>query len=312
MSTEPSPPSYGPLPPVPLTPAAALTRAGGVATRAELVALCGRQRFERAVVDGDLVRLVRDRYVARELCLATSRAVELGGLVSHRSAALLHGWKVLTEPELPDVLLPKGRTPSEEQRGRVSLHRTDLRPGQAARWITTPERTLLDCLRLRPFGEALAVADSALRAGVRPGRLRLWAATLRGPWSAHARVVADHASPLAANPFESALRALCLQVPGLSVRPQVRIMDGDVRIGRVDLADVRLRMVLEADSFSWHGDRAALDRDAVRYNALVAAGWLPLRFSWESVVIRPEQALAQIAGAVARRTEELGVRHSAA
>ena len=48
------------------------------------------------------------------------------------------------------------------------------------------------------------------------------------------------------------------------------------------------RLVLEADSFEWHGKRAALRRDCRRYNAIVAAGWVLLRFSWEDVMHDPD------------------------
>ena len=46
-------------------------------------------------------------------------------------------------------------------------------------------------------------------------------------------------------------------------------------------------MILEADSFEWHGDRAALRRDARRYNLLVVDGWIVLRFAWEDVMFDP-------------------------
>ena len=54
-----------------------------------------------------------------------------------------------------------------------------------------------------------------------------------------------------------------------------------------DLVDVRRRLVLEADSWTWHADRDAHDRDRWRYNALVLAGWTVLRFTWEQVMRRP-------------------------
>ena len=86
----------------------------------------------------------------------------------------------------------------------------------------------------------------------------------------------------AANPFESVLRALAIEA-GLSVTPQVVVAlpDGD---RRPDLLDRERRLVLEADSFLWHGSRRALRRDARRYNAFVVAGWLVLRFAWEDVM----------------------------
>ena len=51
-----------------------------------------------------------------------------------------------------------------------------------------------------------------------------------------------------------------------------------------DLVDRERRVVLQADSFAWHGDRSALRRDAQRYNNLVVRGWLVLRFAWEDVM----------------------------
>ena len=140
------------------------------------------------------------------------------------------------------------------------------------------------CGRRLPFDEALAIADSALRDGFPRQSLLDLSAAARGPGSARLRRVAALADGRAANPFESVLRALSLEVPGLEVEPQVHIR-GDLDLSaRSDLVDRRLRVVLEADSFEWHGDRAALRRDARRYDRLVANGWLVLRFAWEDVM----------------------------
>jgi very-short-patch-repair endonuclease len=53
---------------------------------------------------------------------------------------------------------------------------------------------------------------------------------------------------------------------------------------RPDLVDEDLRLVLEADSFEWHGDRVALRDDARRYDLMVVNGWRVLRFAWEDVM----------------------------
>jgi very-short-patch-repair endonuclease len=163
--------------------------------------------------------------------------------------------------------------------------------------------TLEQCLRTLPFDEALAVADSALREGAAPEVLQVLARDVRGPGAPRVRAVLATATGLAANPFESVLRALTLEVPGLRVRPQVQI--GGFR---PDLVDEDLRIVLEADSFAWHGSRAALRRDAQRYNELVIQGWLVLRFAWEDVMHRPELVRETLARAVlcAQRRSEVG------
>jgi very-short-patch-repair endonuclease len=55
------------------------------------------------------------------------------------------------------------------------------------------------------------------------------------------------------------------------------------------------RVAVEVDGRAWHsaGDRFQHDRS--RQNALVAAGWTVLRFTWADLTQRPDLALAVIA-----------------
>lgn len=68
---------------------------------------------------------------------------------------------------------------------------------------------------------------------------------------------------------------------------------------RADLVDRRLRIVIEADSFEWHGSRSALASDCRRYNWLVVNGWIVLRFPYEDVMHHPEVVRETLVGAVA-------------
>jgi very-short-patch-repair endonuclease len=111
------------------------------------------------------------------------------------------------------------------------------------------------------------------------------------------------ASPEKANPFESGLHAIAAQVPGLRVRPQVSIYDPHF-LGRPDLVDERLGIALEADSFEWHGSRAALRRDARRYDELVVHGWLVLRLAWEDVMFDQPWVDSVLRAAVAERSDQ--------
>ncbi len=281
-----------------------LTALGGVATREALVRACSRRAVDAALAAGDVVALARGRYALPAADEARRAAHRVSGVVSHRSAALLHGWAVSRQPDQPEVTVPRNRKVSDAQRAGAHLHVADLHRSEVADACTTPERTLADCLRSLPFAEALAIADSALREGFGATALAVLARDLRGPGSAQARRVAGEATSLAANPFESVLRAICLGVAGLSVRAQVSVRDPGW-LGRPDLVDERLRVALEADSFEWHGDRAALHRDTRRYNAFVAAGWLVLRFSWEDVMLHPERVAAVLKAVVVERAQQL-------
>ncbi|MEP9364382.1 DUF559 domain-containing protein [Nocardioides sp. CN2-186] len=275
-----------------------LVALGGVATRAALISATSRAAVDAALRTGEVVRLAHGRYALPQLDEARGRAHALSGVLSRTSAALHHGWAVKVVPVHPHVTVPRRRSVSVDRRRGVQLHYQDLAPDEVIDGVATDAvTTLRDCLRHLPFDEALAVADSALRAGEQTA-LALAAASVHGPGSPQARRVAELATPEAANPFESALRAIAVDVPGLHVEPQ-RLITSTTPWCRPDLVDEDLGIVLEADSFAWHGDRQALRRDARRYNLLIADGWLVLRFAWEDVMSDPEYVRRMLVGVVA-------------
>ena len=131
------------------------------------------------------------------------------------------------------------------------------------------------------------MADSALRHGnVTREQLHRLAAQVSTTGRRQCLRVAEQASGRAANPFESVLRAVSLDVRGLDLQPQV-LIDEQGWSGRPDLVDVNQRLVVEADSFEFHGKRKAMKRDCERYNSLVLRRWVVLRFSWEHVMFQP-------------------------
>jgi very-short-patch-repair endonuclease len=271
-----------------MDPVEALRREGGVAGRARLAHLVSRRSLERAVTRGDVLVSRRGRYALPSVTEHRRVAHDLTATLSHLSAAQHHGWSVRTPPDRPQVVVPRNRKVTAQDQGRASVRWRALAPGEAEGGVTTALRTVLDCARDLPFDHALAVADSALRAGhVSREALGRAAGLARGPGSASVRRVAAHADGRADNPFESVLRSICLEVPGLVVTPQVQIWEPGLW-AQVDLADTSLRLVLEADSFAHHGSRAALRKDCRRYDQLVIRGWTVLRFAWEHVMLEPD------------------------
>lgn len=267
---------------------------GGVARRSALLRRVERAELERAVAVGDVVRIGRGRYALPGADEAVRAAVACGGVVGLVDAALHHGWAVKTVPRAPHVVVSRGRR--VQSSFPAVVHRAELTPSDIDGHWTAVETTLEHCLRRLPFDEALCIADSALREGV--GRLVLdcLAERAKGPGSARLRRVAKEASALAANPFESTARAIGLEVPGLSLEPQVRLPGLPYR---VDLVDERLRIAVECDSFEWHGRRSALERDARRYNAMVLDGWIVLRLCHHDVMHDPGVVRASLEAAVA-------------
>jgi very-short-patch-repair endonuclease len=290
-----------------IAPVERLREGGGIATRGPLLHSCARGELDRAVAAGDIVRVARGRYALAVVDDDARTAARLGGVLCLASAALHHGWAVKSVPDRPHLMFSRGRHLPASEHG-AHLHRAELKPHEVADGATTVETTLEHCMRRLPFDEALAIADSALRSGVSRSSLDRIAEDARGPGSPQMRRVARRASPKAANPFESVLRAIALDVAGLAVRPQVKIWEPDI-VARPDLVDQGLRIVLEADSFQWHGGRAQLSSDARRYDLLVVNGWIVLRFSYEHVMLQPDFVGRVLARGVmlAERMREVGL-----
>ncbi|MEP7089515.1 MAG: DUF559 domain-containing protein [Nocardioidaceae bacterium] len=265
----------------------ALTWRGGVAEASTLHDLTSRRQVRTAVQRGWVVRVSRGRYALPDADEARRAAARLSGVVSHLSAAQLNGWELKHRPALPTVTVPRSRKVEPWRRTGVAVRWRALGDDEVWNGQTRAGRTVTDCSKDLPFDEALTVADSALRHGnVTRGQLLRLADEVPTTGRGQCLRVAREADGLAANPFESVLRAVALDVAGLDLRPQV-VIDEDGFVGRPDLVDVERRIVVEADSFEFHGRRADLKRDCERYNALVLRGWLVLRFSWEHVMFEP-------------------------
>lgn len=181
----------------------------------------------------------------------------------------------------------------------MDLCRLDLQREDLDGWATNKLQTVLMCAADLPFPDALAVADSALRhRDVPPERLARAAAAFAGPRGAQVRRVVAYAARRAANPFESALRAVAIEA-GLGVVAQYRVEAGGIVV-HADLADPLLGMALEAESWEHHGKRQSdFERDCERYTLLAAAGWLVLRFTWRQVIHQPDWVTTRIREAMA-------------
>ena len=277
-----------------------VTVLGGAGTRAAIVERCGRAAVDRALREGVLVRVARGRYALSTARSAVVAAATLGGVLSMRSAAQRHGWGQKQVPDKPDVTFPRSRHVPRSARAIAVPHWSDIAPEDIEYGVTGVRRTLVDCMRMLPLDESVPIVNSALRSGdVTLAELHAIAASMRGRGRARAIAVAAMATAKPVNPYESTLYAIASTVPGLDVRPQHPIRISPALELHPDLADPVLRIVIEAESFEWHGKRAALTRDCVRYNAFTTRGWLVVRFSWEQVILEPGYVLRVLEDIVA-------------
>lgn len=290
----------------------AIERSGGLATRAALIAATSRHEVDRALREGALVRAGHGRYALPDVDAAARLAHGMNGVLSLTSAALRLGWEVKAVPARPHVLFPRKRNIPRHWRELVVVHRGDLSPDDVTMGATGRELTLTQCLRVLPYDEALVIADAALRRG-EEATLRRAVAAVQGRGRQRARRVGADARGEAANAFESVARALCNDVPGLHVEPQV-VISSPHCWARPDLVDRERRLVVECDSFEFHGGRDGFRRDVRRYTLLVADGWTVLRFTWEDVMLRPgwvREVLGRVVGADARTLVPDPRRHAA-
>ena len=277
-----------------------LYRMGGVAHRRTLLQEVPVSQLRRALGRGRIVRIGRGIYASPGGDEAQAAARALNGALSLTSAALHHGWAVKTPPRMPHVTVPRHRKVAAPRRRGVQLHYAEV---EVDGFVTTPLQTVIDCARTLPFDEALCVADSALRAGLSKGSLL--AAAEQAPRSGRARAVrvAEAADARAANPFESSVRGISKEVPGLSLEPQVFIPG----LGRPDLYDAALGLVVECDSFQFHSDRAAVLNDVERYNICALQDLTLLRFAWEHAMFQQDYVHNTLRTWVEHRTVSYGL-----
>ena len=72
-------------------------------------------------------------------------------------------------------------------------------------------------------------------------------------------------------------------------------------VAEIDFAHLGLHIAIEVDGRAFHSDRRSFERDRSRQNTLVVGGWLVLRFTWEQITERPDEAVEIVLAAAAQR-----------
>lgn len=277
----------------------ALGQLGGKGTRADLLKRVTRHQLQHAVATKRVERPARGRYCLPDLDEASAAAVRLHACASHRSAALVHGWEVRRPPPKPEIVVARHRNIPVDQRRGIEVRWRSVTPSELKDRVTAPLRTVIDCARDLPLEESLVIADAARRADAFSDQgVRQALDTLPRTGRAKAELVLLNSSAGAANVFESTLRALSIEAVGPVLVPQVSFhLDG--RLVRPDLMCRGLRLIVEADSVAFHTSKHQLIRDCWRYDEMLLANWLVLRFTWNQVMFSRDWVISVIRRAVA-------------
>ena len=257
----------------------------------------------------------------------TSRAAALrdgNAVLSHVSAALVWG---LPNPrgELPAVWLTVTGAPRVNRPGNwVHLHRAAI-PHRHRRVVdgipvTSPARTVVDCLRSLRSGDALAVADAALRRGL-TSLLEIedvMDVQYRWPFVGRAHTLLPLLDPRRENWLESYSAARLAESGVPPATPQVEVFDADGRfVARVDALWEEAAVVGEADGagkylgdFDASGDRSpgAVARRVIaagaRESRLRELGLAIVRWDPDEIVRRPLEVARRVR--LAQSRQELG------
>jgi very-short-patch-repair endonuclease len=222
-----------------------------------------------------------------------------GAVVSHDVAGRLWGFPIRVG-ETATATSPAGRKLVGQ---RATVRRLSLGPEEVVRMgrvpVTAQRRTAVDLLASLAWGDArnlwawLSTRERLTLDDVRGAALarRTWL----GTGQLHRLVAVSTGGSLSA--AEDRLHAL-LRAAGLGGwAPNARVVLGS-RTVVVDVLFASRRLVIEVDGWSTHGGREAFQRDRSNGNALTAAGYVVLRFTWDDLTRRPEAVLATIQAAL--------------
>ena len=279
-------------------------RQAGVISRRQL-ADCGltHRQIDGLVQRRDLVELLPGVYAPRPVpssALQQYWAASLwsdGGVISHRSAAPL--WQVpVAASRLVHLTVADRRY--RKPPPAVRLHRVQLDRRQLVDFdglpVTARARTVVDLLRTERFGAARDLRDRAVQQGW-VDEVVLSRAIGEQPGRAgnkQLRLLLAGIEPGAQAESERRLHALLRRAGLRGWVPQYRARLGR-RIAMIDVAFPARKLAIEIDGRRYHdGASERFEDDRDRQNALVAAGWQVLRFTWRQLTQQPEDVLTQI------------------
>ncbi len=235
------------------------------------------------------------------LAAATAAVIHFAGrgVLSHRTAALL--WELHEAAERPVEITVVGM--DARSRPGLVVHRcARLRREEVRRHsrlaVTAPARTLVDLAGLLEPEELEAAYAIALRRRLVTPSQVTEALHSNGPAKGAARLRAlatqDGSPRLTRSAYERMLLSLLrrAQLPAPAVNAQLLGME-------VDLLWPRERLVVEFDGFGYHSSRRSFERDRLRDQRLVAAGYRVIRVTARQLDRTPEAVLARVAAALA-------------
>jgi very-short-patch-repair endonuclease len=217
-----------------------------------------------------------------------------GGLVAGASAAWCHGF-LARAPETVDLSVPHTRSSGPGVRVRRRIVPVEDRTTLHGLAVTGPARTVLETATTLPEGSRFL--DRALQKHVPFPQVRAAYSRMIG---AHGSAEAGRLLTAAADRAHSkAERVLLSILRGAGITGWVLHLDS---VGwEIDVAFPAERVAIEFDGWAWHSDVERFRNDRRKGNALLAAGWAVLRFTWHDLDRDPGRVVRDVTAALSRR-----------
>jgi hypothetical protein len=250
-----------------------------------------RGAYERVLVDPETTLSIEQRH--RRQIAATAPQLESGAVVSHASAAVVHGlpvWGAAVER----VHVTRSRSYGAKRRHLVEVHCAPVtdadRTVHDGVLVTSVARTVIDLARSLPFEQAVAAGDQALRLGVTPAELDgCLAAMPRWPHVRQARRVLAFLDVRSESVGESVSRVRIRDegLPDPELQREIRNGVGAF-IARVDFCWDEHQIIGEFDGRVKYGRllppgkslEDAIYAEKIREDALRDLGWRVVRWTW--------------------------------
>jgi very-short-patch-repair endonuclease len=279
-----------------------LCRQGGVVTLGQAVDLgMSRATVQRRAREGAWRRLHPGVYLVGGHRLTDEVRVRAAWLwqgdaaaVSGEAAAYWHGF--LPRAPMQIGLTVPSRCHPRRRPGivvtRRDLHQVDLTRARGVR-VTAPPLTALETATALPNGSTFL--DRALQRHVRfPLVYRAFCRNMGRKGSSAAGRLLVAAADRADSAAERLLVRL-LREAGIGGW----VLGHTFGQWRIDLAFPREKVAVEVDGWAWHVDAERFRNDRRKQNALVRAGWDPLRFTWHDLDGRPHEVVTEIGATLA-------------
>jgi hypothetical protein len=249
------------------------------------------------------IELKHSRWMAAVLAcgegsvLCRHSAADLWGFGT--SKGQVHVLRGFNRVKLSEVPQPSARSGAD----RLAVHRTRHLPASDCTFVddipvTTVERTLLDLARVSGPGQLERWFDEAARLGLIDLRRLRAVSSAKPGWAGVGRLreLIESWDPTIA----SSRSRLELKFVQLCERASIPKPEVNSRLAgyEVDMVWRSRRVAVEVDSYRFHGDRQAFEKDRARDADLALAGFRVLRFTDRKILFEPEFVASRLRGAL--------------